>query len=328
MVMVALYVRFGHTFPTVCSITNATSFKSCLGLHQSVSTCGSPPRPCVHFTYYVPQYFIEVVSHPGETFFTTLPGATLQLALVKGKGGLPFGTESDGSSYAFHAHTLNVPFALGAFAGMPCGGALGGNMCFTSMSEHLGRQWKTGHADLWQPAWLAWSKAPKACLMKGALSSAVGGSKPTGYPAHSGLCSADRSWLTKYPPSNQAVCNGWGIVFPRYGTVTSSDPITASLVIASRIRSLGSEVFQSVPTFADEKWQMISPQASSCFREGQNIGFLRAKGVSEMGRLWKGKLKDYLYVIWKKVKCTRDMNFVVSTQAWLSVLQGTCKGIQ
>ena len=317
---------FAHPFPSVCSVVNTKDFKSCLELRKSVSTCQFPSRPCVHFTYYVPQYFIEVISHPKTSFFSSLPRSLQQLKLAR--GGIPFGAEADGGTYSFHAHTLNVPFTMWAFSGMPCGGALWDNMCFTSMSEHLGMQWKTGYADLWQPAFLAWSSAPKACLIKGAISSAMGGSRPTGYPAHSAMCSMDRSWLTKYPPSNQAVCNGWGIVFPRYGTVVSSDQNTASLIIASRIRSLGSEVFQSVPTFSDEKWQMIYPQSSSCFREGQNIGFLRVKRVSEMGRLWNGKLKNYLYVIWRKVRCTKDIPFITSTYAWLSILQGACKGLK
>ena len=142
------------------------------------------------------------------------------------------------------------------------------------------------------------------------------------------MCSLDRSWITKYPPSNQPVCNGLGIIFPRYGTVTSTDQTTASLVIASRIRSLGSEVFQSVPTFSDEKWQMIYPQTSSCFREGQNIGFLRIKGVSEIGRIWSGKLKNYLYVVWRSIHCSKDAPFLASATAWPTILKNTCQGLK
>lgn len=316
-----------HAFPSVCSVVNSPSFRSCLGLHKNVSMCGWPiPRPCVHFSYYVPQYFIEVVSNPKESFFHGLPGVAAQLATTKEV--IPFGAEGDDGSYSFHAHTINVPFTMWAFGGMPCGGALWDNMCFTSMSEHLGSNWKTGMADSLQPAWLAWSMAPKACLIKGAVTSATGSSRPTGYPSHAGMCSVDRSWLKKYPPSNQPVCNGWGINFPRYGTVTNSDQTTASLQIASRIRSLGSEIFQSVPTFADEKWQMIYPQSSSCFREGQNVGILRAKRVSEIGRLWSGKIKNYLYVVWKRVGCTRDIPAIASTHAWLAAIQAACRGLK
>ena len=316
-----------HASPGVCAVAKTPSFQNCLELRGHTSMCGYPvPRPCVHLSYYVPQYFIEVVDQAKESFFFALPGVATQLATSKEI--LPFGAQDDEGAYSFHARTINVPFTLMGFAGMPCGGFLWDNMCFTSMSEHLGDNWRTGLGDQYQPQWMAWALAPKACLIKGAVTSAMGGGRSTGYPAHGGLCSVDRSWMRKYPPSNQSVCNGWGIVFPRYGTVTSSDQVTASLMVASRMRSLGSEVFQSVPTFSDEKWQMIYPQASSCFREGQNVGILRLKRVNEMGRLWTGKIKNYLYVVWRRVRCTRDLPFYASARAWPSLLQGACGGLE
>lgn len=320
------YATSAWSFPTVCSVVNSPHFLGCLELRKVPSTCGFPPRPCVHYSYYVPQYFIEVVNNPRESFFTTMPSAAKQLALLKDV--VPFGADEDSGEYSYHAHTINVPFTRWAFYGLSCGGATWDNMCFTSMSEHLGGNWKTGAADLLQPTFLAWSAAPKACLIKGAVTSTTGSSTPTGYPASSYICSSDRSLIPKYPPSNQPVCNGWGIVFPRYGTVTNSDPMTSSLMIASRMRSLGSEVFQSVPTFPDEKWQMISPQTSSCFREGQNVSVLQAKGVSEVGRLVSGKFKNYLYVVWKRVGCTRDVHTIPSTLAWPGVMQASCRGIE
>jgi hypothetical protein len=322
-----MWSSLAFSFPNICTVVNSPSFNGCLGLQKHLTMCGWPiPRPCVRFSYYAPQYFIEVVSNPKESFFTTLPGAAVQLATTF--EALPFGAEGDNGSFSFHAHTINVPFSKWAFSGMPCGGGQWDNMCFTSMSEHLGSNWKTGHGDSLQPAWLAWSLAPKACLIKGAITSATGETRPTGYPANAAMCSFDRSWFLKYPPSGQPVCSGWGINFPRYGTVTSTDQTTASLIVASRMRSLGSEVFQSVPTSFDEKWQMIYPQTSSCFREGQNVGILRAKRVNEMGRLWSGKIKNYLYVVWKKVGCTRDIPFIASTYAWLASLQVACRGMK
>ena len=321
------WVEVSHcdTLPNICTVAKAAAFNSCVDLKTKLAFCGNIiPRPCVHFSYYVPQYFIEVSSNPKESLFSLLPGVMTQLVLSKSF--LPFGAEDDGGAYSFHAHTINVPFTMMGFAGMPCGGMQMDNMCFTAMSEHLGMNWKTGLGDAWQPQWLAWGLAPKACLMKGAITSALGGSRATGYPAHSAMCSFDRSWITKYPPSNQAVCNGWGIIFPRYGTVINSDQTTASLVIASRIRSLGSEVFQSLPTSSDEKWQMIYPSASACFREGENVGILRAKAVNESGRIWNGKIKNYLYVVWKRVHCIRDVPFLATTYAWKSILQSACRG--
>ena len=313
-------------YPSICSVVNTPSFRSSLNLQMSISVCGFPPRPCVHISYSIPQYFIEVVSNPKDSFFTGLPGAATQLATTK--EAIPFGAEDDNGSYSYHAHTLNIPHTMWAFSGMPCGGALWDNMCFTSMSEHLGSLWKTGSADSMQPAWLAWSAAPKACLIKGAITSISGESRASGYPANSAMCSTNRSWMKKFPPSGQPVCTGWGINFPRYGTVTNADQTTASLVIAARMRSLGSEVFQSVPTTFTDKFQMIFPQSSSSFKEGQNIGILRAKRVSEMGRLWNAKPKNYLYAVWKRVGCTKDIPYIATTHAWLAGMQAACRGLK
>ena len=312
-----------HALPTVCSVVKTSSFRGCLGMNITPSMCGFPPRPCAHFSYSVPQFYIEVTGSR-ETFFKELPG--VQAQLQTNQEILPFDAEEDESAFSYHGHTINVPFAAWAFNQLPCGGAMWDRFCFSSMSEHLGRLWKTGEADMWQPAYLAWSASPKACLIKGALSSATGESRPSGYP-NMGSCSFDRSWMKRFPPSSAPVCTGWGINFPRYGTVISSDQTTASLVIASRIKSLGSEVFQSVPSNAGEKWQMIYPQGSSSFREGQNIGILRVNRVNDIGRLWSGKFKNYLYVVWKPVSCTRDIPYIAATHAWLAALQGACSGL-
>ena len=154
----------------------------------------------------------------------------------------------------------------------------------------------------------------------------MGGGKDTS--SHNiGLCSFDRSFVKRFPPSQAPVCTGWGIHFPRYATVNTSDQTTASLVIASRIKSLGTEVFLSVPRHTRERWQMIYPQSSLCFQEGQNIGQLRIqKGLSEWGRL-SGRIRNYLYVIWKPVNCTKDAHWLATTETLLAALEGTCQSI-
>ena len=69
---------------------------------------------------------------------------------------------------------------------------------------------------------------------------------------------------------------------------------------------------------------MIYPQSSSCFKEGQNLGFLEmAKGLHEERRLL-GKPQGYLFVIWKKVSCCHDIPEVATTIAALSALSLAC----
>ncbi|MGE0172451.1 MAG: hypothetical protein AB7T49_06700 [Oligoflexales bacterium] len=313
------------SLPTVCSVINTPMFGTCLQFTTWPTVCGYPSRPCIHFSYYVPQFYIEVVSNPGESFFATLPSAKSQLSSLTDR--IPFAAEEDSGAFSYHAHTINVPFTSASFNFLPCGGAPPELTCFGAMSEHLGRLWKTGEADLNQPLFLAWSAAPKACLVTGAATSITGESSQTGYPTYP-TCSFDRSSLTTFPPSNQPVCTGWGIHFPRYGTVTNADQTTASLMIASRIKSLGSEVFQAVPSSANEKWQMIYPQPSACFREGENVAFLRTKGVAELGRLQSLEPKNYLYVIWKHVSCTKDMPYLATAQAGLQAMSAGCKGFE
>ncbi len=98
-------------------------------------------------------------------------------------------------------------------------------------------------------------------------------------------------------------------------------------MVASRIKSLSSEVFHSTPGNLDEKWQMIYPQSSSCFREGQNVGLLETvKNAREMGRL-KGKLKGYLFVVWGKASCCRDLAEAPAALVEIEAMNLACQGL-
>ena len=315
-------------FPSVCSVVKTPQFRRCLDLKVSPSMCGVPPRPCAKFNYNIPTYFIEV-NESKETFFKELPLAKTQM--LSSHSVLPTVTDDDNGTFSYHARTINVPFASWAMSGLPCTQSQPplDLFCFLAMSEHLGRLWKTGEADLWQPSVLAWSLSPKACLLKGAVTGLISSGKQpqSGESSSTPMCSSDRSFMKRFPPSLASVCTGWGIHFPRYATVESTDATTASLVIASRIKSLATEVFMSMPRHPKELWQMIYPQGSSCFQEGENIAKLRFKGVNERGRLFSGKTKGYLYALWTPLSCTQDISWVASSEAWLTVLEQACQNI-
>jgi hypothetical protein len=73
---------------------------------------------------------------------------------------------------------------------------------------------------------------------------------------------------------------------------------------------------------------MISPQSSSCFREGQNIGLLETvKNARELGRLQNGKLKGHLFVVWSKVSCCRDLAEIPVALAAIEAMVLACKGV-
>jgi len=318
-----------EAFPNVCSVVKAREFRSCLDFKVSGAMCGWPvPRPCARLEYYVPQTFVELSPDGGATHFKELPGVAAQLATLGPKSKIPFGSEGINDSQSYHAHVLGVPLASIPFSLLPCGGARPPKMCFDAMSEHIHDHWATGMGDLLQPLFLAWSASPKACLITGALSSATGGSGSRFSAPESPMCSVPFPKLPTFLPSSHPVCNGWGIFYPRYGTYDGPASLTGALMIGSRMRSLASEVFRSSPSSIDEKWQMISPQSSSCFREGQNLGILEtAKNVRELGRLTGGGLKGHLFVAWKKVSCKRDWPTVPAYYAAIEAMGAVCQGL-
>ena len=139
------------------------------------------------------------------------------------------------------------------------------------------------------------------------------------------MCSVPMS-LETYPPSAHFACNGWGVFYPRVGAYNGVSQTAGALMVAARIKSLASEVFQSTRSSPSEKWQMIAPQASACFREGENVLPLETfKRATELGRVSSGRLKGYLFAIWQPVSCCRDLSEVPSSQAILAALKAVCQ---
>jgi type IV secretory pathway TraG/TraD family ATPase VirD4 len=312
-------------FPNVCDVVKQPAFSSCLEYQVGSCTCpGYPPRPCASFSYYVPDTYVELAGERGSTKFRGLPGVETQLSNLS-TSRLPYGTEGNDFE-AFQARTLPVPFASTIFESMPCSSGTREATCFGAMSEHLGSNWSTGAPDLRQPSHLLWAANPKACLLLGAARSLTGGGEP-GSSSGSAMCSVSMETLTQYPPSAHSACNGWGIFYPRIGMYDGPSQTTAALMVGSRMKSLSTEVFQSAPSSSDEKWQMILPSGSQCFREGQNVGFLETAAMAnDRGRL-QGRLKDYLFVVWRRVSCCKDYDDVASAAAVLAGMSAACQGL-
>jgi hypothetical protein len=326
VVLMIVASQVGYSFPNVCSVAKTNEFKSCLNFSVGACMCGWPvPRPCAKIEYYVPQTFIEVMPDPKSSYFGFLPGTAIQLGTL---GDKPYGQEADEDTHSYQAHVINVPLAEIPFSVLSCGGARIDKFCFDAMSEHLGMNWNTGTADSLQPQFLAWSLSPKACLLAGAAKSFVGGATGAPHPG-SPVCSFPMDWMPKYPPSPHEACNGWGTFYPRVGTAHGPSNTMGALMVASRMKSLSSEVFNAAPASPDELWQMIYPQATSCFREGQNMGLLEnANNVRELGRLTSGKLKGHLFVIWSKVSCCHDFAEVPYDYALIEAMSAACKGLE
>ena len=313
-------------FPNICSVVKSPQFSACVGMSISSCVCaGIPPRPCAHFSYYIPQSFVEVWPNSKESFFTKLPGAAAQLSLHQGASA-PFGTDDEMGSFSFQGHALAVPLSSEILSELPCGGTRSEKTCFDVMSEDMGSNWSTGKADLLQPKFLAWGLAKKVCLLKGAITSATGGGDSS-IGSDGGGCSYPLGSLPTYPPSTREACNGWGLFYPRSGVYDGASRAGAALMVASRLKSLGVEVSHTMPGDSDEQWQMVYPQTSSCFREGQNLGFLETiSGVREEQRLM-GKTNGYLFVTYKRVSCCKDLAQIATTEAALSLLPAVCEAV-
>lgn len=311
-------------FPNICDVVKTVEFNSCMSIKKSSCLCGSWPfkRPCARLSYYIPQSFIEVFHEPKRTFFNGLPGAEIQLKTLKVPSA-PFGVVGSDSTHSYHSHTLGIP--LGFISNfLACGGARWEKTCFDGMSEHIGSNWNTGLADKYQPKFMAWALAPKACLLKGAATSVVGKEFVIG---NEGGCSFSLNWLKAYPPSSHSMCNGWGAFYPRTGIYHGESQTAGALMIASRMKSISEEVFRSMPSTYDEKWQMITPNSSSCFNEGQNLGLLESpiKRVIEHGRITRGKTRGYLFATWKRVSCCTDFHNLPAFYATIAAIKGMCK---
>lgn len=313
--------------PTVCSIVNSVSFNECLNLTATTTVCGYPPRPCMFYSYYVPQSYHEVREDSGTSFFSDLPGVAAQLKRAP-KTPLSMGGIDEMDSYHFHANSIGVPMTKFVFNMLPCDGARTDKMCLDAASFDLGTNWVSGLGDLKQPALLAWKLSPKACLIKGAASSFTG-EMGSGMRAGAPSCSFPLK-LPLYPPSEEPVCTGWGFHLPRTGAIEATSRVNASLLVAASIKSIASEVFNSAPSSPDEKWQMLYPQTSNtCFRKGQNLGILETtKNTTEIGRLNLSKTKNYLYSTWKRVSCYAEITEPAKVAAVLAAIKGICGGME
>lgn len=316
-----------HAFPSICSAVKTPAFDLCMEHTKSGCTCGFPPHPCTFHTYYVPVSFIEVTSRPRQSFFSDLPIAASQLSSLKEQWYSSGSVEMDNRFY--HARVIPVPFVNTVYSAMPCGTNAVDRLCFEAMSEHISTQWKTGSGDVNDPQFKLWSLSPKACYIAGAASAATTGRLNKGTPIGGGTCSYPVPRSTVFPQVTSEICGGWGVLLPRTGFVESNSSVGGALLAAERIRSVANEVYHSTPINADEKWQMIFPQSSTCFHEGQSVGKLETlNGVNEIGRMTKLNHDSWLFVVWKRVSCCSESTSIPQAEFAKAAMKAMCQGLE
>ena len=109
-----------------------------------------------------------------------------------------------------------------------------------------------------------------------------------------------------------------------------------SLAIASRIKSLSAEVFQTLPTSPDEKWSMLSPNSSQCFREFENMASLEnLKLTNNRGRMsgknLKGNLFDELNQIIEEMRdetINAQIEAIRELSPEIAIIEQVCKGLK
>ena len=315
-----------YAFPNVCTVLKTSEALSCLDFKVGACMCGFPPRPCAQFTYFVPETFVEVFPDAKSSYFGDLPGAAAQLESMG--SGPHYGAEADNDTHSFQAHALTVPLNMIPFETLPCGASQIERTCFNAMSEHLGDRWKDGAGDSWQPKFLAWGLSPKACLLRGAAASITGELMASIPMPATPACSVPLGFIPKYPPSEHEACTGWGAFYPRSGVYNGVSQTAGALMIAARMKSLGSELFHSVPSTIQEKWQMITPEASSCFKEGQNVAALETfLNAREEKRLVTHQMSGFLFSVWNQVSCCRDLAEIPTAYAAIAAFDLVCQGV-
>ncbi len=105
--------------------------------------------------------------------------------------------------------------------------------------------------------------------------------------------------------------------------------IMGALAMGERIKSLAVEVLHSMPASPGEKWQMISPNASRCFREFEYIASLEGmKFANNSGRLLGKDMQGNLVATWKQVSCVREYPELPFYEAQIAIIESVCKGFQ
>lgn len=312
--------------PTVCSAVQMPTYELCMEYKTSPCMCGgTPPRPCVRHSYYYPQSFIEVTTAANKSFFQNIGGASVQLSSSIFDS-LNNGADDMGG-YFYHARIIQVPLSFIGYQGFACGGNSQEKLCFDAVSEHI-ESWKTGVADLLQPQYLLWKAAVPLCYKK-SIANALIGDPPNPPSSQTLSCGFPLKSIKVFPPSVSDQCSGWGALFPRTGFVESSSSVGAALLAAKRIRSLARDVYRSTPSSGDEKWSLVYPNSSSCFREGKSLGEIETvRGGNERGRALKTNHQIFLFVIWKKQSCCKDFDSIPETAASKVALKTVCQGME
>ncbi len=262
----------------------------CLDL-KVIGICVGPfGIPGIVIMYWEPALLIETVKQPADTVFGSLRLGLLSLTsqavkdFAKGVSGSSVtvssgsgSSEIDGANLQFNeAHVYEFPFRdeIMASMGMACPDKLPTGSFIKYLSELDSLEWRVGALEAANPKSIASTASGPACA---AIAGFMGD-----------------------------LCMGyWGATYPRRGFFTHQSRVVGSAAAAVRAVSIAS-VFNSpghvilettgfMPSFENDKLQLIYPVVSGCIKIGQNPASWESGKLSANGK--------YLWVYWRRRIC-------------------------
>lgn len=263
---------------------------SCIDL-RVIGVCVKPPGiPGIVVMYWEPALLIETVKKPGDTLIGSLASVVSGLtreaisnfaSTVAGLG-IPVSSGSGsskvtGTNLQFNeAHVYEFPFRdeIMAFIDMECPDRLPTGSFIKYLSELDSLEWRVGAMEALHPKSMA--------------------------SAASGLtCAATGAFLDD-------LCMGsWGAAYPRRGFITHQSGVVGSAAAAIRAVSIASllgstahivlETTGFIPSFENDKLELIYPSPSGCIKIGQNPISWESGKLSTSGK--------YLWVYWRRKIC-------------------------
>ena len=263
---------------------------SCLDLKVIGACVGPFGVPGIIIMYWEPALLIETVKQPGDTVVGSLQPGLLRLTaqavkgFAKGIGGASVPVSSGSGSSKIEetnlqfneVHVYAFPFGDEVIMsmGMTCPDKLPTGSFIKYLSELDALEWRIGPLEAANPKSIASAASGPACA-------AIGGFMGN-------------------------LCMGyWGATYPRRGFFTHQSQVVGSAVAAIRAVSIASvfnapghvvlETTGFVPSFENDKLELIYPVVSGGIRIGQNPASWESGKLSPNGK--------YLWVYWRRRIC-------------------------
>jgi len=263
---------------------------NCVDL-RVIGICVKPPGIVgLVIMYWEPALLIETVKQPGNTVISSLvpvisnavqEQAGNLLSAVTGLS-IPISSGSTsskvtGTNLQFNeAHVYEFPFRdeLMSFMDMECPDRLPTGSFIKYLSELDALEWRIGVLEAMHPKSVASAAAGPVCAATGAFM--------------------------------DDLCMGfWGATYPRRGFLTHQSQVVASAAAAVRAVSIASSLGSGshvvlgpigfIPSFIDDKLELIYPNPSGCIKIGQNPLTWESGKLSSSG--------NYLWVYWRRRIC-------------------------